>query len=146
MRITTDTRPLPKKLPKPGATWMVDDYARIQEFRFPLPMGFLALCKLWDTTPNELIADFIDNLSGGSWKREGRDQAKILLLHYAIEMNYGQHWYTRQDRVQMFAELDAIGMLWPNGAKEKMINLHTKWRDKYYFWWYKKWYSKLRRK
>lgn len=146
MRITKDTRSLPKKIPKPKLKWQTRDYANIQEFRFIIPYGFLLLCKLWNITPNEVLSDFMDNLSCGSWKRDGRDEAKINLLNYIIEMKYGQEHYTQQELLQMFTELDAVGMLWPGGAKEKMINLHAKWRGKYYNWWFKKWFNKFNRK
>jgi len=144
MRITKDTPPLRKTAEKRELKWQTGDYERIQEFRYILPYPFLLLCKLWDVSPDDLLSDFMDNLSCGSWKREGRDDAKINLLNYSIEMNYGQQHYTKEDILQMFTELDAIGMLWPGDAKEKMLNLHVKWRDKYYNSWFKKWYNKPR--
>jgi hypothetical protein len=146
MRITKDTPPLPKKMPEPELKWQFDAYAKIQEFRFILPYGFLLLCRLWNTSPNEVLGDFMDNLSCGSWKREGRDEAKINLFNYIIEMKYGQDHYAEDDLLQMFTELDAIGMLWPEHCKGKFMSMHARWRDKYYNWWFKKWHRKYRRK
>ena len=146
MRITNNTPPLPKHLPKPELKWQTGDFAKLQEFRFHLPYSFLMLCKLWDKTPCELLSDFMDNLSCGSWKRDGRDKAKLNLQNYAIGMGYGQQHYSEEDIRQMFTELDAIGMLWPTNAKEKMITFHANWRDKYYNWWFKKWNRRYRRK
>jgi hypothetical protein len=146
MLITKDTPQLPKKLPPPELEWQTGDYAKLQEFRFHIPYGFLLCCKLWNTTPNEVISDFMDNLSCGSWKREGRAKAKADVLSYIIEMGYGKAYFTDAERLQQFTELDAIGMLWPENAGEKIMKLHVKWRKKYYNWWFKKWFQKNNRK
>ena len=146
MLITKDTPKLAKKNKVPGFKWQKGDYANIQEFRFHLPYSFLLLCKLWGVTPNDVLDDFMDNLSCGSWKRQGRDKAKEHLKNYALEMGYGHQHYTREDIQQMFLELDSIGLLWPEHAKMKVIEMHTKWRNKYYNWWFKKWFKKYQRK
>ena len=146
MRITKDTPPIRKTKQKIGLKWQIEDYAQVQELRFHFPYSFLLICKLWNTTPDEMLTDFMDNLSCGSWKRENRDAAKTNLKNYAIEMNYGRQHYTKDDLQQMFTELDAIGMLWPENAKPKIQTLHVKWRKKYYNWWFKKWFKKYHRK
>jgi hypothetical protein len=146
MRITKDTKRLPKKMPPPELEWQTGDFAKCQEFRFHLPYGFLLLCKLWNTTPGTVLSDFMDNISCGSWKRDAREKAKVNLVNYILEMKYGLDHYTEKDLLQMFTELDAIGMLWPENAKMKFIETHAKWRDNYYNWWFKKWYKKYHRK
>jgi hypothetical protein len=88
----------------------------------------------------------MDNLSCGSWQREGRDDAKMFLQQYVTHMGYGINNYTKEDIEQMFKELDAIGMLWPDNAKNKFIEMHSEWRNKYYNWWFKKWNRKYHRK
>lgn len=50
-----------------------------------------------DVTPEDVIRDFTDNLSCGSWKREGRDKAKEYLINYFITHGYGQHHYSEED-------------------------------------------------
>jgi hypothetical protein len=135
-----------RTLQKPILKWQTSDFARTQEFRFHLPYAFLLLCKLWNTTPDDLLADFMQNLSCGSSKREGRDNAKTFLKNYVFEMSYGLQHYTKEDIQQMFRELECIGGLWPENAKMKMIEIHARWRDKYYNWWFKKWYKKYDRK
>lgn len=145
MLITKDTPKL-KKLPKPDQPWQTGHYARVQEFRFVIPHSFLLLCKLFDVTPDDLLSDFMDNYSCGSWKREGRDDAKAYLLSYIIEMKYGEKYFTEKERLQQFTELDAIGMLWPGSENKKLYRLHLRWRDKYYKSWFKKWFRKNNRK
>lgn len=135
-----------QKKTKPILNWQVGNYAKTQDLHFHIPYSFLLLCKLWNTTPEEILSDFMDNLSCGSWKREGRDKAKEQLINYAIEMNYGQVHYTKEDITQMFTELNAIGLLWPQNAKLKIIETHARWRDNYYNYWFKKWYKKYHRK
>jgi hypothetical protein len=139
MRITKDTPKLPKKKPEPILKWQVDDYAKCQDFRFHLPYSFLLLCKLWNTTPDDLLHDFMHNMSCGSVSREGGDQAKKFLQQYIFEMGYGQQQYSKENVEKMFAELDGIGRLWPENAKMKIIEMHARWRDEYYNWWFKKW-------
>jgi hypothetical protein len=56
--------------------WQTGEYARAGKLNCSLPQSFLAMCKLTDVTPRTVIIDFRDNLSCGSWKREGRDTAK----------------------------------------------------------------------
>jgi hypothetical protein len=143
----TDTAKAKKSIKiQPDMKWQTGDYSRHHEFHFTLPYQFLLLCKLVDTPPEQLIRDFMDNLSCASWKREGRDKAKSKLMDYFIEHGYGQHHYSVEDLQTILRELDAIGMLWPSEAKEKMMELHSEWRAKYHRYWFRKWFRKPRRK
>lgn len=138
-----------KKLRKkvhPELKWQTGDYDRYAEWEGTLPYSFLLIAKLVNEKPDDIVTDFMDNLSCGSWKREGRDKAKEKLVDYFIEHGYGQDYYKAEDIRTMFKELEAIGMLWPEDAKPKLTDRHAKWRNKYYNYWFKKWYRKLRRK
>lgn len=131
---------------KPEMKWQKDQYARSTEFQFILPYPFLLLCKLMNTPPAQVLIDFMDNLSCSSWKREGRDKAKEKLIEYFIEHGYGRENYTIEDIREMFREMDALGLVWPANAKMKFADLSAKWRNKYYPYWFKKWYKKPGRK
>lgn len=72
---------------------------------------FLLIAKLVNVPPDDIVTDFMDNLSCGSWKRKGRDKAKEKLVDYFIEHGYGQEYYTAEDIRTMFKELDVIGCL-----------------------------------
>ena len=135
-----------RKKPKPELKWQTGRYDRHAEFRFFLPYQFLLLCRLMDVTPEEVIRDFTDNLSCGSWKREGRDKAKEHLINYFIEHGYGKHHYDENDVREMFKEMDALGMLFPKDGKTKMVDLYADWRKKHHTYWFKKWFRKPRRK
>ncbi len=131
---------------KPALKWQTGAYSRHANFKLILPYPFLLLCRLTDVTPEQLIIDFTDNLACGSWKREGREKAKEHLINYFIEHGYGQHDYTTEDIHCIFVELDAVGMLFPANGKTKMVNLYSKWRNKHYIWWFKKWFYRYFRK
>jgi hypothetical protein len=127
--------------------WQTGDYARLAEFHFYLPYQLLLLCKLTSITPEKLLLDFMDALDHGSWKREEvSEKARQLLTDYFIERGYGKDFYSEEERTTMFKEMDSVGMLWPGDAKMKFIDLHTKWRDKYQNYRFKKWFRKIRRK
>ncbi|HWJ28877.1 MAG TPA: hypothetical protein VNS32_20200 [Flavisolibacter sp.] len=143
---TLKTNSIVKSKPKPNLNWQTGDYERHADFRFRLPYQFLLLCKLLNVTPEQILLDFMDNASLGSWKREGREGARDKIKDYLLECKYGQDHYQEGDIWQMFEELDSIGRLWPEGARMKLIDLHAKWRDKYHKYWFKKWYRKPRRK
>ena len=134
-----------KKL-KPDRKWQTGEYERFAKFKLSLPYQFLLLCKLMGITPRQVIIDFLDSLDCGSWKREGRDQAKEKLIDYFIELGYGKDYYIPEDIRGIFKEMDSIGRLFPNNGKMKLVDLHAKWRDKYHNYWFKKWFRKIRRK
>lgn len=131
---------------KPKLKWQTGDYDLYAEFRFILPYQFLLLCRLMDITPENVIHDFTDNLSCGSWKREGRDKAKEHLINYFIAHGYGQHYYSEEDIREMFKEMDALGLLFPTNGKSRLVDLYADWRDKHHTYWFKKWFRKPRRK
>jgi len=146
MRITPETKPLPKKMPKPCIKWQTEDYAPTQEFRFFIPYAVLMLCKCWDCTPNQLLSDFLDNLNGGGWKREGREQAKQHLADYITAMQYGQRFYRQEEIRTQLSELDALGAQWPANGSSKMIDRFSQWRKHYIKFWFNKWFRKNNRK
>ncbi len=135
----------PRK-PRPALKWQTGDYDRYANFNFILPQQFLLLCKLMDITPREVVLDFMDNLACRSWKREGRDRAKEHLVNYFIAHGYGQHHYSEDDIRKIFAEMDALGSLFPKDGKGKILDLYTDWREKHHAYWFKNWFKKPRRK
>lgn len=95
-----------------------------------------------EVTPHELLTDFMDNLSCGSWKRQGREEARQRLLEYFLANGYGQQYFSTGEIREIFRELDAIGVLYPSGASADLIAEHCKWRDHYQEWWFSKWFEK----
>jgi hypothetical protein len=101
--------------------WQKGDYDPQAKFENFLPSNFLMICKLTNILPRTVLVDFMDNLSCGSWKREGRDNAKGKLIEYILEMGYGNELYTQEDLKLMFKEMDSIGLVFPNNGKMKLI-------------------------
>jgi hypothetical protein len=109
-------------------------------------MQFLLLCKLVQVPPEKMLRDFMTNVGCDSWNRSSNEAQRTTATAYFMECGYGQDFYTPEDLRQIIWELDAIGGLWPQGAKMELIDLQAKWRDKYQEYWFKKWYRKIRRK
>lgn len=142
----TTTAAKKRPTPKPELKWQTGEYARHAEYSFILPYQFLLLCKLMDTTPEDMLLHFMDNLAHASWKREGRDEAKQHLVNYFIAHGYGQQFYTEAEIRQMFTQMDAVGMLFPWDGRSKLLGLYSDWRKRHHNYWFKKWWRKPRRK
>ena len=133
------------KFSKPRQSWQVFDYDRRLNLQTILPYQFLLLCKLLNTTPADMITDFLDNLSHASWKRHGRDAAKQKLVEYILLCSYGTNYYSPEDIYQMFKELDSIGLLFPSNAETELLNKYVAFREPYQDYWFNQWYYKARR-
>jgi len=130
----------PVEKPKQGP------YSREQDIRLDLPYQFMLLCKLVQVPPERMLRDFMTNVGRDSWDRSPNETKRTTALAYFMECGYGQDFYTPEDLRQIFWYMDAIGGLWPRGAKMEMIDLQAKWRNRYYKYWFKKWYYKVRRR
>lgn len=107
---------------------------------------FQLLCKVLHITPEDLIQDFINNISCGSWKRQGRDEAKAHLLEYFIAQGYGRQQYSQEEVRELFKELDALGLLFPVGGTNEAISQYSKWRKEYHRYLLKKWKREPKKK
>ena len=127
------------RIHKPVISWQSGDYHPSQSLSFEFPQQFIMLCKLVGITPMQLLTDFVDNISCGSWKRQGRDAAKYFLVEYFIEHGYGNQAYSSEDLRSMFKELDAIGFLFPHDAGSDLLNAYSLWREKHQSYFFEKW-------
>lgn len=118
-------------------------YARHQEISFIMPVQFLLICRLLKIEPRKVLYQFMSNLAHESYAN-GTEQ-KIAAKDYFMTCGYGLELYSDGEIEQIFDELDTIAALWPKGGSPKLLNLHSKWRSRYYKYWYKKWYWKFRR-
>lgn len=115
------------------------DFKPTQTITIDIPPQLLMLCRLINIPPKELIIDFMDNLSCGSWRREGRDRAKQLLIEYFIEHGYGRERFSALELQSIFKELDALGMLFPKDGDDDLIDAYAQWRKNYQQYWLRKW-------
>lgn len=142
----TLTNYITRNKPKSEQGWQTGVYSKTQQLRFHIPYGFLLLCKLWNTTPDDVLTDFMDCLAGSIRQENKNPEAIVHIQQFALSMTYGQHHYTKEDIQTMFAELNAIALLWPQNAETKFMEMHARWRQQYYNWWFEKWYGKYKRK
>lgn len=127
---------------QPRLKWQTGAYRRDADFRFLLPYQFLLLCKLAETPPETILNDFMANLACGSPGTRGSAAAQQALTEYFVQCGYGQARYSIADIRQIFREMDAMGMLFPKDASDKMLALHSRWRGKYQRYWFRKWRNK----
>jgi len=66
------------------------------------------------------------------------------VVFYTFPPRYGQDYYTPEDLLTLFREMDAVGLLFPDNDSE-MIDVYTKWRKKHHNYWFNKWWDKYRR-
>ena len=126
--------------PMPAMSWQTGEYQRELKTDLILPYQFLLLCKLMDVTPEQVLIDFMNNLSCSSWKKKGSELATEKLVQYFIEFGYGQHHYTPENIRTIFTDMEAMGRLWPAKADMDLIELHSKWISEYHSYWFNKWY------
>ena len=127
------------RIRKPVMKWQTGDYQQKQTITFELPLQFLMICKIADVTQQQLLSDFIDNLSNGSWQREGREKARQLLNDYFIEHGYGKDLYTPDELRAMFDELDAVALLFPKNGEPEQLDMYSAWRTSHQQYWFDKW-------
>jgi hypothetical protein len=94
--------------------------------------------------PHKVIHDFLCNVGMEGYGLGEVQRAKA--MEYFVSCGYGQNYYTEEDIRSILKEMESIGTLFPTNSKMKLIDLHAKWRNKYYKYWYRKWFFKVRRK
>ena len=125
-----------------------EDYTTQQKnCNLSIPANFRMLCALFETSPEKILSDFMWNVS--FMVSKGTDETRNAALKYFLVCGYGQNIYSEQEIRQIFQELDAKRLLWPD-RDEKMISkkqreLHYMWSNMYVQFWFEKWYRKNRR-
>ncbi|HEX7756154.1 MAG TPA: hypothetical protein VF421_12460 [Niabella sp.] len=128
----------------PDMKWQTGPYERFARYHFTLPYQFLLLCRLMEVTPETILLDFMVNLGCESRNREGREAARQHLIDYFIAHGYGQQYYTPEQISQVFKEMDAVGLLFPQ-EDDTLLDAYVLWREKHQRSWFQKWFQKPRR-
>ena len=89
-----------------------------------------------------MLLHFMDNIAHATTRRDASEQARPHLVNYFIAQGYGEQHYTEAEIREILNQLDAVGILFPWGGKNKLINLYCKWRDKQYNYWFKQWWRR----
>ena len=121
-------------------------YEQRQEWQYLMPWPLLALCRMTEVPPKRLISQLLSDLAQDSWNRHPNEGVRSLLVEYFILRGYGADRYSEEDIRSMFAEMNALGMLWPDEGNSRLIDSHVKWRKRQQAYWFEKWYYKIRRK
>lgn len=114
------------------------------EFSTMMPWQFYLLCKLLKVEPRKVIYDFLCNAGMEGYGMGETQRAKATKC--IISCRYGQDFYTEEDIRRILKEMESISTLFPNNGKSKLFDIHSHWRKKYYKYWFKKWFMKVRRK
>ena len=114
------------------------------EFSSIMPVQFHLLCKLMEVEHRKVIYDFMSDAGMESYGLGDTQRAKA--MEYLIDCGYGEHHYTQEATRQIFKEMESISSLFPDNGKSKLVDFHARWRNKYYKYWFRKWYRKVRLK
>lgn len=113
-----------------------------------MPANFLLLCRLLDLDASKVLHDFMNNVSVTNCSKE--EAQRKTAKEYFLSCGYGQDYYNTEDIEQMFKELDALRLVWPQfpprEVNTELLDLSSEFRDKIQRHWYNKWFNKIRRK
>lgn len=102
------------------------------------------LCEILDTTPEQVLQDFSDNLSLDHRYTSGSDERRMA-VEYFMRVGYGMHLFDFGQLENMFSELDMIRCdfySYGNDWEKEYI----KQRDKKYRALFKEWKSMKEKK
>lgn len=119
-----------------------------EDMRLMIPANFSLLCNLFDIDKRKVLHDFLENVSLAITDKS--DAQRKAAKEYFLECGYGQDYYSKEDIEQMFTELDAMRLVWPQfpprEVDTELLDVSVAFRDKFQRHWYNKWFSKIRRK
>jgi len=82
-----------------------------------IPKQLALLCKLLQTTPEQVLQAFINDLSQ-EVHSSGSDERRMA-VEYFMRCSYGYHRYGFEEIESMFEGLDRLRWQWPGNDKEK---------------------------
>ncbi len=95
------------------------------------------LCEILDTTPQQVLQDFADNLSLDYQYTTGSDERRMA-VEYFMRCGYGMHLFDFEHVEHMFDELNAIrSSYYHYGSKRDMLYLQD--RDERYKTFLERW-------
>lgn len=82
------------------------------------------------------------------WQVEEYDrfpEVRLILPYQFLLHGYGQHRYMKKELRKLFSEMNAVGLLFPKQAPDKLSDLYCQWREAHLTHWFDKWISKNNR-
>jgi len=110
-----------------------------QTISLKIPKQLTLLCELLETTPEQVLQNFIDDVSlevGSSGSDERRMAAE-----YFMRVCYGMHRYNNDDVEAMFDGLNWLRWQWPGNDPEKERQYQQQ-RTTFLKQWFKDWKAK----
>jgi hypothetical protein len=125
------------------------DYStRTRDLNLSIPSNFRMLCALFEIKPAKILTDFMWTVSFMMTK--ATDQQRQAAVEYLIHCGYGIDLYSEDEIRQIFDELNAKRLLWPEINDEiitsEQRDLHYTWSHMYMQYWFEKWYWRVRKK
>lgn len=123
-----------------------DPYAVSQIIDFSFPFAFIALCKMLQVTPMEILMGLTYDI--GSEVSVSNGLVHQRATEYFLSQGYGQGLFTKEQVRQMIAELGIVkGLVDFNDIGKVEHNYFPQWgrlRESYYRVWEKKWRGKMK--
>jgi hypothetical protein len=98
------------------------------------------LCALFQTSPKQIL---IRQLA------DSPDQRKAAIAYF-LQRGYAQAHYPEEDITQIFHELEAKSILWPelhdNHLTPEQRHLHCLWSNMWMGYWFEKWKRRREKK
>ena len=125
-----------------------DFSSKTKEFKLMIPANFRMLCALFETPVEKILSDFMWKLS--SMPDTATHEQRKAAFEFVLACKYGQNNYPEEEIRQMFQELEAKRILWPeindNILGPDQRQLHCLWSNMYMQYWFERWYTKHRKK
>ena len=104
-----------------------------------IPPQLAMLCELLETTPQQILQGFINDLSL-EVNSSGSDERRMA-VEYFMRCNYGYHRYSFEEIESMFDGLNWLRLQWP-GNDEKHEQQYLVQRKAFLKKWHKEWKAK----
>lgn len=75
--------------------------------KIEVPKQMEILCQIMETTPQDVIQEFVNNLSHNYKGTSGSDE-RMMAMEYFIRVGYGMHIFTIEDTQDLFSCFDAL--------------------------------------
>ena len=113
-----------------------------QTITVEVPRQLGMLCELLETTPQQVLQGFLNDLALEVHGSNGSDERQMA-SEYFIRVGYGMHRYNFEEVVQMFDELNSLRLQWPGNVEEKEKQYQQQ-RKAFLKEWFKEWKTKMK--
>jgi hypothetical protein len=113
-----------------------------QMIEIRVPKQLELLCDLLETTPQQVLQGFINDLSLEVHYSNGSDERRMA-VEYFLRVGYGMHCYEWEQVEQMFDGLNWLRWQWPGNDPEKEKQ-YIRERRVFLKQWFRQW--KVKRK